>query len=172
MNANTNADPFDLVESFTNSKQRYSSFSQLVELGSAALPAIRQGLQHENWQIRRWCAICMDHVADSTSLADLLPLFHDPKSAVRLWAVHSIACDHCKNDVDCNVDIVPHLIERIELDESPRVRKMAVIMLGKEFLDRRAVPVFQQLLREEHDRKIRLHAQDGLRRLSRAGLAD
>jgi len=172
MIANSHADPFDLVESFSNSKQRFSSFSQLVELGAEALPAIRNGLKHENWQIRRWSAICMDHVADSTSLADLLPLFHDCKSDVRRWAVHSIACDHCKNDVDCAVDIVPHLIERIELDESVRVRKMAVIMLGNEFLDRRAVPVFQRLVRVEANRKIRLHAQAGLRRLSQAGLVD
>ena len=172
MNAITNPDPYDLVNSFTNSQQRYASFSQLVELGSKALPAIRDGLKNDNWQIRRWCAICMDHVADSKSLADLLPLFHDPSSAVRLWAVHSIACDHCKDDIQCSIDVVPHLIERIKLDESARVRKMAVIMLGKEFCDPRAVSVFQQILREESDRKILLHAREGLRRLEESGIVD
>ena len=172
MNATANPDPFDLVNSFADSQQRYASFSQLVELGSDALPAIRNGLKNDDWQIRRWCAICMDHVADSKSLADLLPLFHDPSSAVRLWAVHSIACDHCKDDIQCSIDVVPHLIERIKLDKSTRVRKMAVIMLGQEFCDPRAVPIFQQILREENDRKILLHAKEGLRRLADAGLCE
>lgn len=41
----------------------------------------------------------LDRVADAESLAALVPLLRDPKADVRLWAVHSLACDHCKGDV-------------------------------------------------------------------------
>lgn len=160
----------DLVESFAHSEGRFDTYVSLVARGTDALPAIRQGLRHDNWQIRRWCTICLDRVADSDALMDLVPLLGDPKAQVRLWAVHSLACDHCKDDVTCPVDVVPLLIERAEDDESLRVRRMAVIMLSTEHMDQRAVPVLERILGEEEDRKILLHAEEGLLRLRQAGI--
>ena len=107
--------------------------------------------------------------ATATGRYGSVPLLRDPKSDVRLWAVHSLACDHCKEDVSCPVDVVPLLIERIELDESIRVRRMATIMLGTDYPDRRAAPVLMSLL-EEEDRKLRFHAENGLRRYGELGL--
>jgi len=160
----------DLVESFAHGEGRFDTYTSLVARGTAALPAIRRGLKHDNWQVRRWCAICLDRVADSDALGDLVPLLRDAKAQVRLWAVHSLACDHCKDDVTCPVDVVPLLIERAEEDESLRVRRMAVIMLGTEHMDQRAVPVFERILGEEEDRKMLLHAEEGLLRLRQAGV--
>jgi hypothetical protein len=54
----------------------------------------------------------------------------------------TFACDHCTPGVTCPVDVVPLLIERIERDESIRVRRMATIMLAADFRDARAAPVF------------------------------
>ncbi len=164
-------DATDLVRSFAERQLRFDAYQALVGLGSKALPALRGGLRSEDWQVRRWSAICLDQVADAEALLDLVPLLRDPKSKVRLWAVHSIACDHCKDDVRCPVDVVPLLIERIEIDDSIRVRRMAVIMLAGEFKDPRAVPVLQRLLRSETDRKLLMHAEAGLRRLGEAGVA-
>lgn len=161
-----------LVRSFAESEGRFEAYQSLVELGAGALPALRKGLRSENWQVRRWSAICLDQVADADALLDLVPLLRDPKSKVRLWAVHSIACDHCKEDVHCPIDVVPLLIERIETDDSVSVRRMAVIMLAAEFKDARAVPVLARLLRSETDRKLLLHAENGLRRLRDAGLVE
>jgi HEAT repeat protein len=160
----------ELVESFARSEGRFDTYTALVARGTAALPAVRRGLKHDDWQVRRWCAICLDRLADSDALGDLVPLLVDPKAQVRLWAVHSLACDHCKDDVECPVDVVPLLIERAEDDESVRVRRMAVIMLGTEHMDPRAVPVLQRILEEEEDRKILLHAEEGLLRLRQAGI--
>lgn len=164
--------PVELVDALAVSEERFPAFVALVALGAEALPAIRDGLASPNWQVRRWCAMCLDRVADADSLLALVPLLRDPQSGVRLWAVHALACDHCKEDVECPVDVVPLLIERIEIDKSLRVRRMAMIMLGTEFIDPRAVPVFRQLLRAEEDCKLRLHAEAGLRRLRDAGVAD
>ena len=163
-------DAADLVQSFAEPQRRFDAYQAVLGLGSDALPALRGGLRSEDWQVRRWSAICLDQVADAEALQDLVPLLSDPKSKVRLWAVHSIACDHCKDDVRCPVDVVPLLIERIEIDDSIRVRRMAVLMLTGEFKDARAVPVLERLLRNEADRKLLLHAEVGLRRLSEAGL--
>ena len=162
--------PPQLVDSFVRSDTRFSAYTALVELGEAALPALREGLKHGNWQVRRWSAICLDQVADAEALADLVPLLRDPKSKVRLWAVHSLACDHCKDGVVCPVDVVPLLIERIEMDGSIRVRRMATIVLATEHTDPRAAPVFRRLLHVEEDRKLLLHAGAGLRRLHQVGL--
>jgi HEAT repeat protein len=154
-----------------DSTGRFEAYQALVSLGAAALPALREGLRNEDWQVRRWCAICLDQVADADALRDLVPLLRDPKSKVRLWAVHALACDHCKDDVRCPVDVVPLLIERIETDDSIRVRRMAVIMLTTDFADARAVPVLERILGNESDKKLLLHAEGGLQRLREAGMA-
>jgi HEAT repeat protein len=155
-------DPGSLVAALERSETRFPAYQALIAIGAAALPAIRVGLRHADWQVRKWSAMVLDQVADADALVDLVPLMRDPKSDVRLWAVHSVACDHCKDDVTCPVDLVPMLIERIQSDDNIRVRRMATIMLATEFNDPRAVPVFEAILRDEDDRKLRLHAARGL----------
>ena len=152
--------PQTLVESFGtgSGETRYASYEALVEMGTEALPAIREGLKSPSWQVRRWCAICLDRVADQDASADLVPLMRDPHPKVRLWAVHSIACDHCKEDVSCDVDVVPLLVERALEDSDVRVRRMAVIMLGSDFADPRSLPALEEIVRTADDRKLRAHA--------------
>lgn len=157
----TTDEPFELVGALATPVERFPAYQALVALGDAALPAVREGLRHDDWQVRKWSAMVLDQVADAESLAALVPLLGDPKADVRLWAVHSLACDHCKDDVSCPVDAVPLLIERIESDESIRVRRMATIMLGTDFADARAIPVLRSLLRES-DAKLRNHARRAL----------
>ena len=159
-----------LVDSFADPERRFAAYTELVRRGEPALPAVRQGLKHGNWQVRKWSAICLDQFADEETLAALVPLIRDPKAQVRLWAVHSVACDHCKDGASCPVDVVPLLIERVEVDESIRVRRMATIMLTSDFADERAVPVLRRILETEEDRKLRHHAERGLERLAAAGI--
>ena len=137
-------DPASLVHALSNAAERFDAYQALIALGDKALPAIRVGLRSPEWEVRRWSAMCLDQVADEEALVDLIPLLRDPRSEVRLWAVHSLGCDHCKEGVACQVDIVPHLIERAQTDPSKRVRRMAVIMLGTDVLDPRSVPVLER----------------------------
>ena len=165
----TGGNPDDLVAAFSESDTRFHAYMELQDHGAEALPAIREGLTHPHWVVRKWSAMYLDHHADAESLEALLPLLRDPKNEVRLWAVHSISCDTCKPGGN-PVDIVPLLIERAEEDESIRVRRMATVMLASQTLDARVVPTFNRLLAEEKDRKLKLHARNGLERYREAGL--
>src|SRR5262245_38835430 len=164
------SDPAVLIESFRESTTRVETLARLQALGPAALPAVREGLKHQDWHVRHWCAIYLDHNGTPDSLWDLVPLLSDPVTQVRLWAVHSISCEGCK-DHGCPIDIVPLLVARVEKDASTRVRKMAVAMLTTLPLDSRVPPVFKAVLGKETDAKIRLHAENGLRKYRDAGVA-
>jgi HEAT repeat protein len=164
------ATPDELVAEFANGQNRMAAFLALYSRGKEAVPAIRAGLTHPDSNIRRWCASLADNFADAELFRALVPLLGDPKAEVRVWAVHSLSCETCKDGPN-PVDAVPLLLERIESDESMRVRRQAVAMLAHHRSpDARVLPVFKRLLLEESDRKLRLHAEHGMRRYAAAGL--
>jgi HEAT repeat protein len=66
------------------------------------------------------------------------------------------------------VDIVPLLIEQAEHDPVVDVRTMAVIMLTGLPRDARIPPVLEGALSREQDRRLRLHAQRGLKKYAAA----
>ena len=131
---------------------------RLQELGAAALPAIRAGLTHPDWHVRHWCAISLDRGGTADVLPDLVPLLNDPEPQVRLWAIHSLTCEHCK-DAACPVDAVPLVLERLAHDPHTRVRKMAAAMLYLLPTDPRVPPAIETALGRETDRKLRLHLE-------------
>ena len=160
----------ELVAEFADPANRFPAFLTLYSRGAETLPAIRSGFGHANWQVRRWCAMLADNFADAETLHALVPLLRDPKAAVRLWATHSLVCDNCKDGPN-PIDAVPLLLERIERDESIRVRRQAVAMLahyGKP--DGRVLLAFRHILANELDRKLLLHAEKGVKRYAEAGL--
>jgi HEAT repeat protein len=158
-----------IVDRLSDPRQRDAALAELDALGPAALPAVREGLRDGRWEVRRWCAFYFDRHPDVRSLPMLVPLLRDAKSQVRLFAVHSLSCEHCKPEPPA-LDVVPLLVERIEDDDSIRVRRMATASLAYGRPDARAIPVFERLLQQETDRKLRLHASLGLMRCGQAGL--
>lgn len=160
----------ELVADFADGARRWPAFLALYSRGQEALPAIRAGFRDSNWQVRRWCALFADNSADTETLRALLPLARDPKSQVRLWAVHSLSCEVCKDGPN-PIDAVPILLDRIERDESIRVRRQAAAMLAHHRdPDARVLPAFRRILALETDRRIRFHAERGVNRYARAGL--
>jgi HEAT repeat protein len=165
------ATPEELVAEFANGQNRMPAFLALYSRGAEALPAVRQGLQHANWHIRHWSAILADNFADDETLRALTSLLHDPRAEVRVWAVHSLSCERCKNGPN-PVDVIPLLLERIEQDPNIKVRRQAVAMLAYHRTpDARVLPVFMKIVSEEADSKLRRHAEQGLRRYGIAGLS-
>jgi HEAT repeat protein len=159
--AETNPDPRELVARLASDEGRWDTQVQLLALGPAARDAVREGLGHANWQVRRWCALWFDHFADAESLEALIPLLRDPKRHVRLFAVHSLACEQCKPGVT-PIDVVPLLIERVRNDESIRVRRHAVAMLAHQHAHPHLEGFFRDLLATESDAKLRKHAGYGV----------
>lgn len=156
--------PETLVEDLADPALRFPAYFALNGMGSEVLPALEAGLRHTEWQVRRWSAALMDHHADDDALRALLPLLHDPMSKVRLWAVHSISCDRCKVGEN-PIDIAPLLIERLENDDSIRVRRMAAAMLAEECVsDARVIDALERVLETEQDRKLRHHVEAALTR--------
>jgi HEAT repeat protein len=165
------AAPEELIAEFANGQNRMAAFLALYTRGPQALPAVRKGLQDANWHIRQWSAIVADNFADGEILRTLTSLLHDPKAEVRVWAVHSLSCERCKDGPN-PVDVVPLLLERIQQDSHIRVRRQAVAMLAYHRTpDPRVLPIFKRILLEEDDRKLRLHAEQGLKRYGIAGLS-
>jgi HEAT repeat protein len=164
------ATPDELVAEFANGQNRMPAFLALYSRGKQAVPAIRAGLSHSDSNIRRWCASLADNFADADLFRALVPLLNDPKAEVRVWAVHSLSCETCKDGPN-PVDAVPLLLDRIESDVSMKVRRQAASMLAHHRSpDARVLPVFKRLLMEESDRKLRLHAEHGMRRYAAAGI--
>jgi hypothetical protein len=67
-------DPGSLVAALERSETRFPAYQALIAIGAAALPAIRVGLRHADWQVRKWSAMVLDQVADADALVDLVPL--------------------------------------------------------------------------------------------------
>jgi HEAT repeat protein len=159
----------ELVEAFAGSRW-WEALQELSELGAAALPAVKAGLLHGNWRVRRGCVVYFDHSADLDALELVIPLLHDPKSDVRRWAVHALACDRCKPGEN-PLDVEPYLVERALHDESLSVRRHAVVSLV--YLrrpDPRSAWLFARVLETETDRKLVLHATAGLKKARAAGV--
>lgn len=164
------ATPEQLVAEFVHGKNRMAAFLALCERGKAVLPAVRSGFEHSDWNVRRWCAVVADNFADTETLQALVPLLNDQKSQVRVFAVHALSCEQCKDGPN-PIDATPMLLERIAKDESIKVRRQAVAMLAHHRTpDPRVVPIFRKVLAEEDDRKLRLHAEQGLQRYEEAGV--
>jgi HEAT repeat protein len=168
----TDASSEELVAEFANGQTRWPAFLALYARGASALPAVRKGLQDADWHVRHWSAILADNFADAETLEALKPLLHDPKAEVRAWAVHSLSCETCKDGPN-TIDVIPLLLERIEQDTSINVRRQALAMLAHHRKpDPRALPLLRKCASGETDRKLRLHAEQGLHRYAAAGLTN
>lgn len=152
-----------LVEQLAEKKTRWPAYMALHEAGPAALDATIEGLPHEDWQVRRWCAIYMDHNADERALKRLILTLEDPKAKVRRWAVHSIACEPCKEG-EHPLDAVPLLAKRLKEDKSIKVRRTAALSLLQWATEKRVRRLLRGILDSEEDMKIRRYANWGLRR--------
>jgi hypothetical protein len=110
------------------------AYWRLLVTGRDALDAIRQALAHPNPDVRFYCTLAMDHLADSDSFGTLVGLLDDASPRVRLHALHALACDRCKADDVCTPpkdDVLQPALRALRTDPSPHVRAMAVEVVGR-----------------------------------------
>ncbi|MEE9253307.1 MAG: HEAT repeat domain-containing protein, partial [Pseudomonadales bacterium] len=151
----------ELVEALANN--RWADIKKLMDIGEAALPAVKYGMGHPDWRVRRGCAFVVDHVWDVDALERLTLLARDPKKKVRNMAVHALGCDRCKGGVN-PIDAVPHLAHAALTDESVRVRRTGTLMLALQSPEKRIARILRKIAAKETDPKALRHAKFGLAR--------
>jgi hypothetical protein len=128
------ADYASLVETFAVPHRAKDAFWRLIGAGRAALPAARAGLHHANADVRAWCCRYLDHFVDSASMDELVGMLDDPDPAVRVFSLHALSCDRCKENGACLVDgavVLPLAIGLLRTDPDAHVRAHAVGLIGQ-----------------------------------------
>ncbi len=110
-----------------------------------------------------WRRECLGWLAGAGSLAGrkaALPLPRDPRARVRLTAMVVVCVP--KGAEAASPEPVALLMERVRLDESIKVRRLALGILGAYYASPQFEGFFEQLLAEEQDPKLHKAAGIGL----------
>jgi HEAT repeat protein len=103
----------------------------LAQAGPLAVPAITRALRHPNPEIRWFACNFLDQYLDSDALPELIARIEDEVPKVRGRALHSLACERCKEG-ECRPGedtFMPTVLGMLETDPSPTVRKQALNLL-------------------------------------------
>jgi HEAT repeat protein len=142
--------------------QRWAAWHELMAAGMPAAAAVREGLSHPDWRVRRGAALYADHHPDPALLERLKLTLTDPHAKVRLFAVHALACEPCKPGGN-PVDAIPLLIRAMKEDRAIRVRRHAALLLTQQPPERRVLRAFRWSLEHETDEKLLRTVRRGLR---------
>jgi len=121
------------VEELAIPHRAKQAFWRLMAAGRAALPAVREGLHHEHADVRQYCCRYLDHFVEREAFAELIAMLDDGDPAVRVQAIHALACDRCKTDT-CPPDeaeLLPRAIALLRSDPDPHVRNHAIGAIGR-----------------------------------------
>ena len=105
----------------------------LLNCGLDALPAVREGLRHENADVRYWCCQFLDHFLKPEVMDDLIAMLDDSDHRVRCSALHTLGCDRCKKG-SCRPEeakVLPRAIALLAGDPDPHVRAHAIGLVGR-----------------------------------------
>jgi hypothetical protein len=109
------------------------AYRRLHELGIKALPAVRAGLRHQHADVRLHCCRFLDRFLSPETFSDLLEMLSDDDQRVRCSALHTLACDRCKEGT-CRpeeADVLPKAIALLQRDPDAHVRAMAIEVVGQ-----------------------------------------
>lgn len=121
-----------LIEQLAIPHRRRAAVRALLEMGYAASRLAIEGLRHEDAGVRRGCCEFLDHYLVPEALPPLIELLDDLHPRVRLLALHTLACDRCKEG-DCRPEekeVLPKAIRLLKEDPSPHTRAMAIEVIG------------------------------------------
>jgi HEAT repeat protein len=86
-------------------------------------------LHHPDANMRRTCLWVLDHQANDASMPVFAQALRDEVDFVRDMALHSLACEGCKQQEMCLADVVPPLIRVLQDDPKPDLRIKALSAL-------------------------------------------
>lgn len=126
----SDAAEFGIVKDFYSRYSSGTARQRARAIAHAPLAAIQAtALRHPDPFFRRWCLFFLDHYANDESMAVFAEALRDPVDFVRNMALHSLACDACKDEQLCVADVVPGLVRVLEHDPSPELRLKAIPLL-------------------------------------------
>jgi len=113
-------------------------------------------LRHPDPHIRRTCLWVLDHHANDESVPVFARALEDDVDFVREMALHSLACEGCKELQMCLADVVPPLIRVVQQDPKPDLRiKALAALFGLSRRDDRAQEALEQAARDNSDPIVR-----------------
>ncbi len=121
-------------------------------------------LHHPDPYIRRSCLWALDHDANDVSMPVFMRAIEDDVDFVRDVALHSLACEGCKEGEMCVADVVPPLVRVLEADPKPDLRIKALTALFRlSQRDDRVQQAFEQAARDNSDPVVRRCAAEAAR---------
>ena len=104
------------------------AFWHLVLSGADALPAVRRGLASDDHAVRLGCTRVLDHLVDEESWPELIAMLDDDDAETRYWALHSLACERCKDNAcrPTKSEVLTPAIRILHSDPDRHVRSSAV----------------------------------------------
>ena len=133
-------------------------------LSPSVLVDIQLGARsHPDPQTRRWCLFLLDHYANDQSIEVFAQALTDEVSYVRDLALHSIACEPCKQGDVPIADVVPPVIAVLTDDPDAALRIKAIpVLLGLVDRDPRAREAIRTAAKQDPDPLVRKCARDAL----------
>lgn len=127
------AEHHKIIEELAFPYKAPAAYRALLDLGRRALPAVRLGLRHDNPDIRLHCCRFLDRYLSPDTLSDLMGMLSDGDERVRCSALHTLACDRCKEGT-CRpeeAEVLPKAMKLLARDPDAHVRAMAIEVVGQ-----------------------------------------
>lgn len=123
----------ELINQLAVRHRAATAYRTLFDMGFAVVPAALNGLQHESAAVRNYCCKLLDHFLVPEALGDLLAMLHDADPLVRQSALHTLACDRCKQGAcrPVEAEVLPAALRLLREDGDPHVRAMAIEVVGQ-----------------------------------------
>jgi HEAT repeat protein len=123
----------DLIEELAVPHRAGRAYWRLMAFGSAAVPAARAGLTHQSADVRFHCARYFDHFLTPAIVGDLMSRLDDPDPRVRWTALHTLACDRCKDGmcVPNEGALLDKAMAIVSADTDAHVRAHALELVGR-----------------------------------------
>lgn len=123
----------EIVEDLAFPYKAPGAYRVLLDLGTKVLPAVRAGLRHDEPDVRLHCCKFLDRYLSPDTLSDLMDMLNDRDERVRCSALHTLACDRCKEG-SCRpeeADVLPKAMTLLGGDPEAHVRAMAIEVVGQ-----------------------------------------
>jgi HEAT repeat protein len=122
-----------LIENLAFEHHATRAYRTLMQRGLEALPDVREGLYHSNADVRYHCCRFLDRYLEPETIGDLVGMLDDADERVRISALHTLACDRCKEG-SCRPEearVLPLALNLLANDRSYHVRAMAIEVVGQ-----------------------------------------